>query len=89
MARFCASTRTAGTGKDGAPVYPFRADPAGFTLQSGTRLAGALRIGNRNAGGGRIQRLLYINPRLGYGWGQAADRPNDILPNHRKERHRK
>ncbi len=71
-ARFCASTRTAGTGKDGAPVYPFRADPAGFTMQSGTRLAGALRLGNRHAGGGRVQRLVYINPAAGYGWGRMG-----------------
>ena len=78
-ARFCASTRTAGTGKDGAPVYPFRADPAGFTLQSGTRLAGVRRLGDVSHGRGRIQRLLYINPRLGYGWGQA-DRQADRNP---------
>ena len=78
-ARFCSNGHTSGTDGKGRPVYQYRADPAGFIMQSGTRLAGVRRLGSVANGRGRIQRLLYINPRLGYGWGQA-DRQADRNP---------
>ena len=70
-ARFCSNGHTSGTDGKGRPVYQYRADPAGFIMQSGTRLAGVRRLGDVSHGRGRIQRLLYINPCLGYGWGHG------------------
>ena len=78
-ARFCSNGHTSGTDGKGRPVFQYRADPAGFIMQSGTRLAGVRRLGDVSHGRGRIQRLLYINPAMGYGWGQA-DRQADRNP---------
>ena len=68
---FCSNGHTSGTDGKGRAVYPYRADAAGFSLQSGTRLAGVRRLGSVANGRGRIQRLLYINPAAGYGWGHG------------------
>lgn len=55
---FCSDPEKDGEeGKDGKTVetFPYRADPMGFAMRGGTRLAGARRMGS-----GELQRLLYL-----------------------------